>query len=210
MIPVDSFTRYILSSVPGCAEPSIELAVVNAARAFCVRTQLWRGSVELAVSVEAPTVTVTVPAQSVLHKIESARLLSAGSELDIEPITLADLDRLMPGWRTFTQGMGRWYTQEQHGEVTVVPFCAGTLKLTTVLKPDNTAIELPDFLLDDYQEEIADGALARLLILPKQPFTDPNLAQVHMARFNSRLDELASKSVRGQQRGPLRTRARFF
>lgn len=104
----------------------------------------------------------------------------------------------------------------------VVPFEPGTLRVTCFLTPGNglsisgeTAQNgydmVPSFLLQRHGEAIASGALARLLMEPGEPYTDPAMASVHAQRFQAEIDENFDTATRGSQaRPPVRTRARFM
>ncbi|MNZ92974.1 hypothetical protein D3C78_1120230 [compost metagenome] len=92
----------------------------------------------------------------------------------------------------------------------IVPKTTGTLKLSTFLRPSEDADQLPDFIAQLYRQVIADGALAEILMLPGQPFTAPDRAQFYSMRFEAKLGELSSRTIKGQQRAPARTRAQFF
>lgn len=51
------------------------------------------------------------------------------------------------------------------------------------LCPTNKATEVPDVLLNEYQEAIAYGALERLFIMPGKPWTDEQRSAYYKARF---------------------------
>lgn len=203
MIDLDEFFPSIMPYAPGCPEPSAALAVVNAAQIFCERTRLWRNEDRFELT-GAECDVVCAPDNAMLFEIEHAEV--DGRRID--PIAWSDLNRDFPHWRD-SDGQARWYTQTQPGTLQVLPYSAtGTLRLSTVLRPAGDADQLPDFLFKQYRREIADGALADLLMLPAQSFSNPEMAQFYALRFSTRLDTLAARSVTGQQRAPLRTRFR--
>lgn len=204
MIELDSFLPSILPYAPGCAEPTALAAVIKAAQAFCERTRLWRANAAISVTPATANV-VPVPTGAELFEIESARF--DGREL--KAISLHDLDTLHPRWREMDPGDARWITQSLPGSVQVVPPSTGTLTLTTLLRPTDAALQLPD-LFSQYTQLIADGALAEILMLPAQPFSDPQRAQFYAVRFDTRTDTLFKRTIQGQQRAPVRARARFF
>lgn len=205
MTSLDDYLPSILAAAPGVAEPTAFARLIEAAQTFCERTRLWRDSDQFSVTPTSCNVVCT-PEGADLFEIESARMES----VELEPIALADLDRKNPMWRDLDAGQGRWITQVEHDSVLVVPKCTGTLKLSTILRPSDGAEYLPDFMLKHYRQCIVEGALAEILMLPAQQFTDPERAQFFSMRFENKLSELARKSIRGQQRAPVRTRASWF
>ena len=65
---------------------------------------------------------------------------------------------------------------------------------------------VPEFMLIQHAEKLAWGALARILAIPRQPFSDGAAAEVYRARFTEACANLQSATIRGQQRAPMRTK----
>jgi hypothetical protein len=204
MIDLDVFLPRILPFAPGVAEPTAFAAIIKAAQAFCERTRLWRDRDQFNVTPSSCNV-VCAPVGAALFEIESARF----NGCLLEPISLSDLDAKHPNWRQMSAGEGRWITQTEPGSVLLVPTCTGTLDLSTLLRPTDEAEQLPD-LFSEYTQVIADGALSDILMLPAQSFSNPQSAQFYSMRFDNRIDELSNRTIKGQQRAPVRSRARFF
>lgn len=205
MIELDVFLTKIMPYVPGCPEPTAFAGIIKAAQEFCERTRLWRDEDTFTLSPTSCNV-VCAPEGADLFEIENALL----DGCRLEPISLSDLNKKYPQWREMDTGQGQWITQIEHGSVVVVPACRGTLRLSTFLRPSDEADQLPDFMSKLYRQCIADGALAEILMLPGQPFTDPNRAQFYSMRFEAKLSELTNRTIKGQQRAPTRVRAQFM
>lgn len=205
MTDLDVFLPSVMKHAPGCPEPTALAALITAAQEFCERTRLWRDEDQFSVTPTSCNV-VCAPEGADLFEIERATL----SGQPLEPISLHDLDRLVPDWREQEGGSAKWITQIEPGTVLVVPRSTGTLRLATILKPSNDAEQLPNFLAKDYRQAIADGALAEILMTPNQPFTAPDRAQFYAMRFENRLAGLSTRSIKGQQRARLRTRPQWF
>lgn len=205
MTELDVFIPSILPYAPGCAEPTAFAAIIKAAQDFCERTRLWRDEDTFSITPSSCNV-VCAPEGADLFEIEHALL--DGSPLTA--ISLADLNHNVPRWRELDTGQGHWITQIEHGSVVIVPRCRGSLSLSTFLRPSDDADGLPDFLPRLYKKCIADGALAEILMLPGQPFTDPSRAQYYSMRFEAKLSELSNRTIKGQQRAPTRVRPHYF
>lgn len=205
MTDLDVFLPRIMPYVPGCSEPTAFSAIILAAQHFCERTRLWRDEDQFNITPTSCNV-VCVPEGAQLFEIEHALL----DGRPLEPISVGDLDRDMPDWRTREASAGRWITQTSPGSVLVVPKCSGRLYLATTLKPAEEAEQLPDFIAREHRQTIADGALAEILMTPGQPFTAPDRAQFYSMRFENRLGQLSTASIKGQQRARLRTRPQWF
>lgn len=208
MSTLDSFLPYVRPWAPGVpdqvAYKNIRLAVIE----FCERTRLWKFEDDFDVTVEDCNSGIFTPGESILHDIEV--VMFDGQELI--PSTPRDLDRTEKGWRTGDLGTGlpRYYTQIEQNTLRIVPAMEGHVYLCLRLKPSQAAKNVPDFIANEYSELIGWGALSRILTLPNQPYTAPDLAQFYAAKFTDRLDHLSIKSSRGQQNAPKRTRSTYF
>lgn len=58
------------------------------------------------------------------------------------------------------------------------------LTVTVSVKPSRrTRLILNDDMVDLYKDDLVNGALARLLVIPRQPWTSPNQALMHDRKF---------------------------
>jgi hypothetical protein len=68
---------------------------------------------------------------------------------------------------------------------------------------------MPAFL-SDYSECIGWGALGRILTIPGQSYSNPNLAAYYTTRFLEKIDTLSRKGTTGQQNAIKRIKSSFF
>ena len=207
MSAIDKFLNEVRPWAPGVPDQTAYKHIRNAAIEFCERTRLWKFEDSYDISADDCEEISTISG-SILHDVEA--LLFNGNQL--LPKATTDLDRLMPGWRTNESGsaLPQYYTQIDQGTLKIVPAMAGTLYICIRLKPSQDAMDLPDFIANEYREVIGWGALARILTMPGQSFSNPDLASFYLARFNEKLDRLSNKGTTGQQNAPKRTRASFY
>lgn len=207
MVDIDVFLPQIMPIVPGCAEPTAINAVRQAAMRFCEATRAWRSEDEFEVTPDTCSF-VCVPDQAELFEIEAVTF----NGMPLDPAATSYLDRIDPTWRQNKEfnGSPKFYTQLAMDTIRIVPRAAGLVVVHAFLKPSEDADQVPEFLANKFRRIIASGALSDLLLLPGQPFFQPDLASVHSTRFQSALDRNFNLNVRGQQRAPTRTRAQFF
>ena len=207
MKSLDAFAASIAQYAPGCPEPTLFFGVRQAASEFCERTRLWRFDDEFQVTFDDAE-GIVAPYGAEIHEVEAVSF--NGQPLD--PKTTAWLDENMRGWRTAGQvtGLPHYFTQTEPDTIRLVPFMAGTLGLHVWLKPSQEADQLPDWMANQHRETIAHGALSRILLMPSQAFTNPELAIVFGNSFQSKLDGLSNKGFTGQQRAPMRSKATYF
>lgn len=198
----------VLSYAPTCPEPFAISEIRDAAIEFCKRTRTWKDIDRFDVTA-AGCREIVSPPQSQIFEIESGRI----DDGKLTPVTLSRLDILFPRWREedeTAEGIPEWIAQLTPNSVTLSPRGAGTVDLTLILMPTQDADQLPDFLVDMYQQEIADGAIASVLMMPEKDFANPQLGAFFTQKFDGNLDRLAPKGTKGQQRGPLRSRGQYF
>lgn len=207
----------ILPMAKHCPEPYALLQARLACIDFCEATRCWR-------HVQSVTMTdnhtaIVAPTHSTIFEFEEVTW--NGLPLDPVDYTEAEPDELAA---IAGSGNPRWISQISPGEVGVFPFKPGTLRLSLFLKPRHGQLfgtdaddplhdaynVIPEFLFIQHATALADGALARILMTRDEPFFDPQKAAVHDAAFRSALVRKSSSHVRGQQRAPVRTKARWI
>ncbi len=213
MIGLEAFFPYVLPFAHACPDPMAEQYLRVAATEFCRRTRIWR-EVDSFRTDGHPVDVLCVPPGASLFEIEKAWF--EGQELRPEPFSRS--------WR------GNPHHEEHHAEhpprhddgnpvaitqiapnmIQLVSPGRGMFRVSMFLVPAPEADTVPDFLFDQFSEDIAAGALAHILLLPDQPWTNPQLAAVKRSEFSAALDRNFSANIRGQHRAPARTRSRFL
>ncbi|QCP84326.1 hypothetical protein EYE35_01130 [Cereibacter sphaeroides] len=217
MVELSLFLGYVLPFAPGCPQHTAERALRSAAIEWCERTNGWRSisSFDLTENRQA----IVTPEHAVIHKIEEATF-------DGEPLTPTLFTEAAPDELTGEAETGepRYLTQVGPNEVSVYPFAPGLLRLSLFLKPREDSLfgtdpddplkdaynVVPDFMLSQHAERLSFGALARLLAMPNQTFTNPQEAQRYRLMFDAACDGTSSASIKGQQRARLRIKPQWL
>ena len=144
----------------------------------------------------------------VIVRIEAAEM--DGQKL--EPVSIADLDNRNPLWQSdYTdQTQPRYITQLNPNTITLYPKVAGTVTARLVLKPSINAFTLPEFLIEQYGEQIGKGAAAGVLMTPDPKVQNFEVGAMLAMEFQSWLDGLNVKAAKGQQNARLRTKGSYF
>lgn len=212
-IALDAFLPLVMPHCPGVPEfvalRNLRLAAIE----FCERTRCWRHLTS--VEIEEDGQAIAAPPFAAIHLIERATFEDGR---DLTPIQFSDVDERAA--QETVGGQPAYITQSRYDTVRIIPFQEGRLDLSLFLKPVNGesfdvsesgAIrddydQVPEFMWTMHAEPIASGAIARILAQPGKPWTEPQLATVHAARFGAAMDTHFSASVRGQHRARHRTR----
>lgn len=236
--PTTDLLPLIAPYAPSCPAFLAEQMIRFAAIEFAERTRAWRHIAHIEVTegnappllsgvigeqeydllftvghVEGLDVLADVPAVAVIHEIEFA-------EFDGQRLTPVQFSTIA----SETTGAPQYITQVAPNALTLIPFQPGKLSLSVFLKPasgsdyggdaDNPLFDafnvVPDFFVTLHGDTIANGALARILSIPNEPWTDEAKAALYEARFREKLKTAFRSNMRGQQRAKIRTPYRDF
>lgn len=202
MREIEDLLNQVMPYAPGCAEPTAIHHLRDAAVRFCERTRCWR-HIDTFQTRNTHHEVMAVPSQAVLYEVEWAKF--DGRELEC---TTPDIRT----WHKQEEAYAfpRYLTQVNPTCLSIEPHAQGELSISAYLKPSPTADLLPDFLVTHFGQDLAHGALATLLLLPNQPFSNPQLAMAFEAKFQASLDKNFDFNLRGQQRARKHTRARYL
>lgn len=200
MRSVDDFLPAVLPYATTCPETTAVAHIIDAARLFCQDTRCWREVSTFRVTRNDIEV-VCVPPYADLHEIEVAQF--NGRELERAPYTAASGAHDDAGDPTYI-------SEVTPNAVRISPQGEGELVVSVFLMPSLNAELVPDFLVTRFRREVATGALATLLLLPNQSFTNPVMAGEYERRFTAARDKSFNRNIRGQQRAPARARPSFF
>lgn len=227
LVPITSFFPLVLTFAPAVPEPVAEQMIRLAAVEFCERTRCWRHMVTRRVigmeeECAAPQAIRIFPPYATIFEFEFAYF--NGQKLD--PMQFSDIDIQSPDEEQIT-GHPRNITQTEPGQVMLLPRpdASGSLNLSLFLKPlsmddwegspydsgeDDDLNVLPDFLMTQHGEAIQFGALARILAIPGQSYTDLARAEFYRLSFAAKLDSGFQMNLRGQHRAPPRSKPQTF
>jgi hypothetical protein len=106
------------------------------------------------------------------------------------------------------------FTMLNPNEVTLVPKPETSLlnALTGILAfaPLRKSTGIIDYIFEDYAEEIARGAAARLMMIPNQQWTDPKSGLGYRKQFTSDMSNARAHVNQGQVRAPISVHLRRF
>lgn len=178
---------------------------------FCMRTRSWRDVEEFDVTGENEE-KLPLPGQSALFEIEHAWFRSSDTarwqDLDVKPFTALDQSFYDVPATEKTQAL--YLSQVSYDSVTLLPLATGFCKISMFLMPAQAADTFPSHIFKRFAQVISDGALAKILLIPEQPYTNPALAGVKDVAFNQACDAAFALNIRGQQRAHLRVKSSFF
>jgi hypothetical protein len=185
------FYPRVMPYVLGCPVPTVDTALIDAAREFCTSAAVW---------VVEPTLTIAsvqslhdFPLVAGEELVKVAKYTVNGKEFtDIK--TVRDLP---DDWRTNPPTTQSFY-QKSATEFLIFPAPALTdvVVLELVLRPTLDAAEIDDATFAEHGKAIAQGAKAELQRMPRQPWTDLTQAQIDGLAFEAEIHSAANKGWR--------------
>lgn len=210
MTALTGFLNYVLPQVPGCLNAMALQSIFESYEEFCRRSLVYTLTPS-AIDIVAATkdYTITPDAGTVVSDV--LKVFVSGKE--VVPRTEEWLDANVTDWRTTATGPARGYIVPAANTVRLVPIPSSAiddgLVVKVALRPLETATTCPDVIFNDWRQAIVDGALARLLMMQKKPWTNPRLGQEKQGAFDSWCTNASMKATQAGTRARLRTRAYY-
>lgn len=195
-------------------EPMVINAIRNAAIEFCERSWVWQ--------IVTPNMGITANTQDYTLDLSAVTTGAAVAEImqgyykDKPIIAVSEADIILdyPTWRTRTGTTPlRFMGKDVQTKVSLVPIPSTTVVAATALmyfklaiKPTRSSTGLPDFIYEKYLEDIAHGAVARLVMVPHKPYSNANMALSHRKLFDDAIAKARVDSSKSFTRATLRSR----
>lgn len=221
MTPLTSFLPYVLPHAYGAPDPLAEQAVRNACIELCDESNLVQTVTIQTATAGDPEYAITPPTQQGLSQI----LAVTFGAYPLRPVAPGDVEHgaaMRAGVEAVdavlesTRGTPTVYYQTTPTDPNVYlwPVPAetkvGYLAVRAAFVPLRNATQVEDVLFEDWVVEIASGALAQLLAMPGQVFSNPSYAENHAKAFAAGVARAKAKARSAQIPSAMRVRARRF
>lgn len=218
----------VLQDCAQAPEPLVERCVRNAVIAFCSRTLLLRKNLDpISIIADQYLYQLNPPADREIVHVHSAQIGEDKPLVEVsedhfdlvwrDPVIIrSDSSRtdddgnvisLGSDWRQYTQGRPSNYfidRSENTYRMRLVGIptdnLTDTMVVNVVLKPTRTATEVDDWLLNDNFQCLLHGAKARMMEMPKKPWSDAALSGFHGGKFEEMAEEARMKGQRSHIR----------
>jgi len=163
-----------------------------AADEFCRQSRIWRETSE----------EITVTQDEIDYELEPE---NPALIVDVEKVVLNQriLNPVTPGSHA---SHGYSLLINESPTLRLIGHQSGRMVVDLILAPDPRTRTLPDFFWNDWRKTLASGTLAKLLLVPNQPFTSPDLATFHERQFRAGIVSATSRALSGNVKPHLRTR----
>lgn len=210
------FVQFVAHSCVGCSSMTISTHLQAAMDEFCSATSIWVETLDpIGLMAGQDTYDIPVDANTRVIGIESVMY----NGFPLKPMTSRALTGFFPTWEVWDDGINqimayRVEMDDTDQNLTVWPSPTdnepASVVMRVTLKPTSTATSIPGFIYEDWRTVIGSGALAQILLIPGKDFTNPQLAQVHDAKFRTGKSRAKVRALGQQAGGTLTMRPRRF
>lgn len=197
-VPLDNFVPDVQANIPTVAAELAANAVRLAAIELCQRVPFVTRGVVLDLQANVPDYVLDLP-----DNYRASGLLSVTVRGRVTPI--------VPFGNAYGRGLSYLHS-ERLLMFRPPPSSDGVncLHARVSVFPGQLSCHLPREVFDDALEVVVDGALARLLLIPKATWNDKSTAGVYQKKFSAGLSRMSNAALRGGITGPMMMRARRF
>jgi len=198
-----SWFNDVLPDVPGALQPVAEHAIRRAAQEFFKRSKAWKIDI-----------TITAQADVSNYVVDPGAGLTLIEVLDVPaPLSLATTDEFMritygEDWRS-AEGTPRALFMPTPGAARLFPTpseSGAAYVLQVAVMPSDSATSIPDDMAERYREGIAAGALSRLMLSAKKPYSDDARGQMKRGEFEGAIGKAIEDRATGFGAGRVRRR----
>lgn len=201
----------ILIDCPGVPFPTAIRAISEAVRKFCKESSAYRHAVlSTEISYSAGVYSISIPTNTQIVSVVSPMTMAGTysvtdpvtgvtSTYPVDPKTIYGanpqwMDINHPGWRDWTDtNEVRYFVIESTNTFILTPDSgtnrAANLAIQLILMPTRTATTLNDDFGERWFDYLVAGAKFSLLTIPKSTWTNNELAQYYLAKFDAGISE---------------------
>lgn len=224
MAVFDSIKDRVRIEVSGCPEPFIDHKLLSTIKDFCAKSGLWQFNQNFTTTKDVTNYVLVPPKGATILRLARVRHKDSKAQIEnfvFDPISQRLIFETAPGAdqeleltailkpteeiltvEEFT------YLASQEGEILVSP--EGEI-LTSV---DASLAPLSMFatsLEEDWEETIAAGTKANLMVTPSQSYTNPEMAKIYHQEYRSGRDEARIRATQIlNERKPLKAKPQPF
>lgn len=187
------------------SNPITDRAIKKAVIEFCNRSWVWKHMPDPQdVTVGESYYDLEYPQGSEISSVIGVAL--DGVPLDPKAIDWLDLNE--PRWRT-VQATPKYYTQVDTEQIILayVPqySVSGGLTMTLAVQPDQTSTSFPKWIGTQYWYVLVSGALANLMLMSNEDYSDDAKGAYHLGIFNAGIADARGDGVGALGRAVTRT-----
>lgn len=197
---ISEFEPLVSPYVPGAPRHLVRRHAVIAAREFFSRTHAWEE--------DLPTIET--------DGLDGTMVLVLDDEIDLCKLVRVYVNGAAAPHEIVSPRRGRDLIREKSGrqiafttdlrsvEMWPRPVANSQVEVRAAIQPSRTALEIDDSMFFQYGNDIANGAIASLLLLPNVEWSNQRESVAFSAKFIDRIHSIAAATSFGNGAGPTR------
>lgn len=196
-----------------CPTQTLIDAYSRASRDFCGQSRWYRENFTVTTTPNDAGPYELIPGSGLPLEVIGVRQIIAtapiGTPLSTWRVTPLDITLWNP---LLLPAPPKWYAYLPEGAIQFyqTPDQAYSMAVTAALQPTLGATEIPDVLLLKWERVLQAGALANLLAIPGQGWSNPVEAARYQKVFQAGISNAKADEARGYNQGSMRARPRAF
>lgn len=211
----EEFFSWVLPDVAGCPEITAIQAIRDSTIAFCEQSLIHQADHD-PVSVIAKIADYELESPVLNHRVtkimkawyKGTELLPAAPDQVRDPSVY---NQRIGGYQT-EYGTPKYFIQKDSATMSLLPIpdqsLPGSITMRVALVPLRNSTTCEDFLLEQWVEPIAAGAVAKLQLAAGKPYSNPAAAAINQATYIRGLNAARQKANRGFNRSNLSVQMR--
>ena len=209
--PYLDFFIEMIPELPGCPEPYIEQALKQTSIDFCRRSKALRADMDL-ITLEEGVQRYDLDAPQGYEVEDIVRCTFVPDGMPLTPMSISDADASLPGWEQRTGTRPDHYVLfSEEKQIRFIPdpnqTISGAIAMRAAFRPNQDSTGLDEVFFEEWMQDIAFGAKARLMMQPKKPWTDQQTATLYEQKFQSAIKRARRRAERDNTRAPRLARA---
>ena len=191
MTAVSEFASDIIADIPEIPVFVASRQVLRACRVLCERARVWRYDISLNTTASQATYDLSslYTPEANVELVDIISMKPTDGRSPVVPVTKGWMDKNEADWRDQEALVATWFTLESNDTIRLIPTPSQTVTdaydVRIAVKPKLDATTVDDIIYNKFYETVIAGAKSFLFLIPRKPWSDPNLAQFHLAMFNN-------------------------
>ena len=202
---IDTLYPFLRVELPGIPEPLLVSAVAKTVNDFLRMSEVWKYTtptlLDWTTALVFPAINVgtEIPAETRATRIDTVKYAPDGVSLREVPFkTRQQLDNIYSDWEVKTGNTPLYWTYDGPGVPRIVPIAVAnvlaTIQIRTVLGSTESLVNLPDFIMHEFEDTIREGVLARLMKIPGKDWTNLTAAAAYASLFKAGYTKAKSRA----------------
>lgn len=203
MVTWDAFYPIVRPMAQECPIGIVDAAIRAACIEFCQKTLIWSKEAACGDIIEGERVyrynnkndqvSIVMPLACIIQE----KIPTLLTQHVLAPVNRQDMDFYEPGWRLLEADAPKRYFMLDSNTVCLVEKPKKSiddgLHLLCAVKPNRNAEGVAEFIFEDWAEDIAYGALARIHAMMGRVWANPQLVTYYQSKFRAAISRAKSK-----------------